>query len=205
MDSRPPFSSFSSYEEFCQYYWYREELIQICKSIGARHTGSKQELLNVIEEWFKGNLLLPVSLPKNKGKYQEEITLDTGILECDFTFSQRMRLFFSEITGQTPFKFTADMVATVKKVKEEQDSSFTIRNLLDVYYGREVYAKFDNSSCQWNQFVKDFCRDVNSEKYHPKMKAAALLWSFVRKSKEEKVYKSSLLERYYEELKKYKI
>lgn len=198
MDSRPPFSSFSSYEEFCQYYWYREELIQICKSIGARHTGSKQELLNV-------NLLLPVSLPKNKGKNQEEITLDTGILECDFTFSQRMRLFFSEITGQTPFKFTADMVATVKKVKEEQDSSFTIRNLLDVYYGRGVYAKFDNSSCQWNQFVKDFCRDVNSEKYHPKMKAAALLWSFVRKSKEEKVYKSSLLERYNEELKKYKI
>ncbi len=44
MDSRPPFSSFSSYEEFCQYYWYQEELIQICKSIGARHIGNKLEL-----------------------------------------------------------------------------------------------------------------------------------------------------------------
>lgn len=44
MDSRPPFSSFSSYEVFCQYYWYREELIRICKSIGARHIGNKLEL-----------------------------------------------------------------------------------------------------------------------------------------------------------------
>ncbi len=80
MDSRPPFSSFSSYEEFCQYYWYREELIQICKSIGARHTGSKQELLNVIEGWFKG-------------KYHEGIILDTDILEYDLTFNKRLRLF----------------------------------------------------------------------------------------------------------------
>ena len=50
-----------------------------------------------------------------------DLTLDTGLIECGFTFGNRFRDFFSEQTGISPFKFNVDMVATAKSVKENGD------------------------------------------------------------------------------------
>ena len=38
------------YQEFSKYYWYREELKQICKKIGVANNGTKQELNYYIEQ-----------------------------------------------------------------------------------------------------------------------------------------------------------
>ena len=82
---RPEFESIKDYDEFCRYYWYREEL-----------------------------------------------TLQTGLIECGFTFGNRFREFFSEQTGIKPFKFNVDMVETAKVVKAEGDVDFTLGDLLDI-------------------------------------------------------------------------
>lgn len=55
MTERPAFEELSSYKEFQKYYWYRAELVEICKSIGVDHTGVKTELNHNIAEYFKGN------------------------------------------------------------------------------------------------------------------------------------------------------
>ncbi|MCB6350700.1 SAP domain-containing protein [[Clostridium] symbiosum] len=41
MGKRPNFNEIKSYHEFAKYYWYREELSNICKQIGIDDTGSK--------------------------------------------------------------------------------------------------------------------------------------------------------------------
>ena len=64
------------------------------------------------------------------------MTLDTGLIECGFTFGNRFRDFFSEQTGIKLFKFNVDMVATAKAVKENGDDAFTLVDLLDIYYGK---------------------------------------------------------------------
>lgn len=51
-ESRPEFRDITSFEEFNKYYWYREELSQICKSMGLEHRGTKQDLNYIIEEFF---------------------------------------------------------------------------------------------------------------------------------------------------------
>ena len=51
---RPDFESFKTYEEFIRYYWYREELIKICRAHGLKAEGSKIELLKVLEAYFAG-------------------------------------------------------------------------------------------------------------------------------------------------------
>ena len=79
---------------------------------------------------------------------------ETGLIECKFCFSQRFREFFSVQTGIKNFKFNADMVATSRKVKEEGDKTFTLGDMLEVFYGRKTYAKYDKSCLQWNKFVK---------------------------------------------------
>ena len=200
--SRPEFDKITSFDEFNQYYWYREELSKICKSLGLEYKGTKQDLNHIIEEYFKGNLIKKSSI-KNKKKQVEKITLDTPLLECGFSFNTYFREYFSSLTNVSPFKFTADMATAWRKVKKENDLSFTIKDMLKVYYGESDYAKYDNSTCQWNKFLKDFCADENSRNYSNKLKVASILWKEVRNSKKEKVYSKKLLTEYKGKIKDY--
>ena len=202
--TRPPFSEIKSFSEFSKYYWYREELQQICKQLGIDANGMKAELNRNIEEYFKGNLIHPKSASSGKSCTNRAhsaaddvpLTLNTPLLACNFRFSQRFRDFFSTQTGVARFKFNTDMVATAKKVRETGDTSFTLGDLLDVFYGKKTYAKYDDSCLQWNKFVKDFCADPQAAQFSDKLKAAAILWRKVRNSTREKVYKTELLKEF---------
>ena len=194
-ENRPDFNNIKSFEEFNRYYWYREELSQICKSLGLEYRSTKQELNYIIEQYFKGNRI-EKSVRKVNKKQAEAITLNTPLLECGFSFNQKFREYFSVVTGIDPFKFNANMATAWRKVKAENDLNFTIQDMLKVYYGESDYAKYDHSVCQWNQFLKDFCSDEFSDFYSNKLKVAAILWKEVRDSTNEKIYSRQLLDEY---------
>lgn len=200
MTARPSFAEIKSYQEFAKYYWYRNELVQICKQLGIASTGMKIELQRNIEAYFNG-----AAIPGKKAQKRVKSTItnlspDTKLLECGFTFGPRFRDFFAEQTGIKNFKFNADMVATVKKVKADEDKSFTLNDLLDIYYGKKTYAKYDNSALLWNRFVKDFCADPQTAKFRNKLKIAATLWSEVRNSTRAKIYTPDLLKEFSEKI-----
>ena len=203
METRPDFDKITSFDQFNKYYWYREEISQICKSLGLEYRGTKQELNHIIQAYFKGNLIK--KSPRKKVKKQvENISLDSPLLECGFSFNANFREYFATVTGISPFKFTADMATAWRKVKSEKDRNFTIQDLLKVYYGQSDYAKYDHSVCQWNQFLKDFCADKNSGHYSNKLKVAAILWKEVRDSDKEKRYSDNLLRDYEDKIKDYR-
>ena len=199
IEIRPSFKDIESFEEFNKYYWYREELSQICKSLGLEYRCTKKELNYIIEQYFKGNRIEKSTSKVNK-KYAEVISLNTPLLECGFSFNQKFRDYFSAVTGVSPFKFNADMATAWRKVKRDNDINFTIQDMIKIYYGESDYTKYDNSACQWNQFLKDFCADESSNNYSNKLKVAAILWKEVRDSKSEKNYSKQLLNEY-----KYKV
>ena len=201
-DNRADFINIKSFEEFNRYYWYREELLQICKSLGLEYRGTKQELNHIIEQYFKGNII-EKSVRKVNKKQAKAITLNTPLLECGFSFNQKFREYFSVVTGVDPFKFNADMATAWRKVKAENDLNFTIQDMLKVYYGGLDYAKYDHSVCQWNQFLKDFCSDEFSDFYSNKLKVAAILWKEVRDSTNEKTYSRQLLDEYRYKIEEY--
>ena len=196
-ENRVDFSNIKSFEEFNRYYWYREELSQICKSLGLEYRVTKQELNHIIEQYFSGNKIEKFIRKVNK-KQAEAITLNASLLECGFSFNQKFREYFSVVTGVEPFKFNADMATVWRKVKAENDFNFTIQDMLKVYYGESDYAKYDHSVCQWNQFLKDF-----SDFYFNKLKVAAILWKEVRDSTNEKIYSRQLLDDYRYKIKEY--
>ena len=195
VENRPDFDTITSFDEFSKYYWYREELSHICKSLGLESKDTKQELNYIIEQYFNGNVIKRSSI-QNQKKQVKDITLDTPLLECGFSFNATFREYFSVVTDTSPFKFTADMATAWRKVKRENNVKFTIKDMLNVYYGKSDYAKYDHSVCQWNQFLKDFCADTNSYNYSNKLKVAAILWKEVRDSKKEKIYSKNLLADY---------
>ena len=202
-ENRPNFKDIHSFEEFNCYYWYREELSQICKSLGLEYRGTKQELNDIIHQYFLGNKI--EKRVSNKTKNQVEvITLETPLLYCGFSFNQKFRDYFSSVTGINPFKFSADMATAWRKVKKEKDINFTIQDMLKIYYGESDYAKYDSSTCQWNQFLKDFCLDECSNFYSNKLKVASILWKEVRNSTNEKIYTRELLKEYGRKVKEYR-
>lgn len=201
-DNRADFINIKSFEEFNRYYWYREELLQICKSLGLEYRGTKQELNHIIEQYFKGNII-EKSVRKVNKKQAKAITLNTPLLECGFSFNQKFREYFSVVTGIDPFKFNANMATAWRKVKAENDLNFTIQDMLKVYYGESDHAKYDHSVCQWNQFLKDFCSDEFSDFYSNKLKVAAILWKEVRDSTNEKTYSRQLLDEYRYKIEEY--
>ena len=202
-DARPSFKDIKSFEEFNKYYWYREELSQICKSLGLEYRCTKKELNYIIEQYFKGNRIEKSTRKVNK-KHVEVISLNTPLLECGFSFNQKFRDYFSAVTGVSPFKFNADMATAWRKVKRDNDINFTIQDMIKIYYGESDYAKYDNSACQWNQFLKDFCADESSNNYSNKLKVAAILWKEVRDSKSEKNYSKKLLNEYRYKVEEYR-
>ena len=224
METRPQFEEIKTFNEFSKFYWYREELVKICRRHGISASGYKADLNKRIEEYFRDNTcnkenetsekdkqkrqsgpisnksVISKKTPRShKPKIQvKELSLETSLIECGFCFSQTFRDFFSAQTGIKNFKFNVDMVATARKVRETEDCTFTLGDLLDIYYGRKSYAKYDKVSLQWNKFVKDFCADPASAQFPNKLKTAARLWKEVRQSSKEKVYKHELLEEYKE-------
>ena len=203
IEIRPGFKDIISFEEFNKYYWYREELSQICKSLGLEYRCTKKELNYIIEQYFKGNRIEKSTRKVNK-KHTEVISLSTPLLECGFSFNQKFRDYFSAVTGVSPFKFNADMATAWRKVKRDNDINFTIQDMIKIYYGESDYAKYDNSACQWNQFLKDFCADESSNNYSNKLKVAAILWKEVRDSKSEKNYSKQLLNEYRYKVEEYR-
>ena len=203
IEIRPSFKDIESFEEFNKYYWYREELSQICKSLGLEYRCTKKELNYIIEQYFKGNRI-GKSTRKVKKKQTEVISLNTPLLECGFSFNQKFRDYFSAVTGVSPFKFNADMATAWRKVKRDNDKKFTIQDMIKIYYGESDYAKYDNSVCQWNQFLKEFCADDHSNNYSNKLKVAAILWKEVKDSKNEKIYSKQLLNEYSYKVEEYR-
>ena len=202
-ENRPDFSNIKSFEEFNKYYWYREELSQICKSLGLEYRCTKKELNYIIEQYFKGTKVEKF-LKKAKKNQLEDITLETPLLKCGFSFNQKFRDYFSAVTGVSPFKFNADMATAWRKVKSDNDKEFTIQDMIKIYYGESDYAKYDNSTCQWNQFLKEFCADEHSNNYSNKLKVAAILWKEVKDSKNEKIYSKQLLNEYSYKVEEYR-
>ena len=192
-EKRPDFRDIKSFEEFNKYYWYREELSQICKSLGLEYRCTKQELNYIIEQYFRGNKVGKfLSMSKGNKNQSEVITLETPLLKCGFSFNPKFRDYFSAVTGISPFKFSADMATAWRKVKKDKDIKFTIQDMIKIYYGESDYARYDSSACQWNQFLKDFCLDEFSDCYS----IAAILWKEVRNSINEKIYSRELLKKY---------
>ncbi len=203
MKDRPDFTTMKTYQEFSHYYWYRTELADICKQLGLEYSGIKKELEEEIKQYFAGNVVQKKVPLKTKKKQGIELTLDTPLLTCGFAFNTRFREFFAQQMGSSSFKFTADMAAAWRKVKAEKDVEFTLRDMIAIYQGQSSYAQYDTSSCQWNQFVKDFCADTSNASFQPKLKVAAILWQKVKHSTAPKVYHQQLVKNFWDDISMY--
>lgn len=200
ISKRPDFSKDLSVKEFEKHYWYRKELIDICRKYDISSSGTKAELEVKIKKLLNGESIpnsTKSSMGKRTSKEPKEITLDTKLVPDGFKFNQKAREFFAAYYKQKKFSFTKEMAAALRKAKRQDDQEMTVADLLKVYEGRKKIENPDEKSYQWNKFVKDFNKDPNSLGIKKdRMKVAALLWKRLREAPGQKEYSSKLLEDY---------
>lgn len=53
IESRPEFDKIVSFDEFNKYYWYRDELSQICKSLGLEYRGKNKNSIILLSSTLR--------------------------------------------------------------------------------------------------------------------------------------------------------
>lgn len=128
-------------------------------------------------------------------------------MDSGFSFNNEARHWFADYFGVEKFSFKKEMAIIKRKAEAENDTKITVRDLIyhiEHWDQEEIGSVAEEQTYQWNNFVCDFFEDPATEKYHDRLKVAAILWKLVRDSSNRKIYSHGLLRQYEKEIHSYK-
>ncbi|WP_069825555.1 SAP domain-containing protein [Pediococcus pentosaceus] len=99
-------------KDFEQTYFYKTELIQLCKVYGLPTYGTKAELNKYLTLYLSGTPACDIKVNRKHttSRNKTKITLETKILGEGFSFNQEARKLFAEYFGKEEFSFKKEMV-----------------------------------------------------------------------------------------------
>lgn len=185
-------------KELTEKYYYKNDLVSLCKKMNVPHHGTKYELQERLLEFVKSGRKDTYKTKRKKTTLcPKEITLDTRFIENGLKFDQNLRNYISKQTGKNNIIFTKHMGHAVRKARRD-GTDITVKELIDIFNtpksGLEEIP--EDKTYQWNNFVRDFTQSNESLKYNEKLKVASILWNEVRESHHEKIYRKELIVRY---------
>ncbi|EEI24723.1 SAP domain-containing protein [Lentilactobacillus hilgardii] len=200
---------------FKETYFYKTDLVKICRNYGLPTQGTKAELNHYIDCFLSG---IPANQIKPARTYQKapslkmsEISLDTPLVGSGFSFNNEARQFFATYFNVKKFSFTKEMAVIKRKAEADQNLSITVGDLInrakEMTDSKQTWLKDlpEEQTYQWNNFVKGFCNSPKSHELNRKMKVAAILWHHVKHSTGSKQYHDRLLDQFSEDIKPYHI
>ncbi|MBC8743222.1 SAP domain-containing protein [Lactobacillus sp. Marseille-P7033] len=197
--------------EFTQTYYYKTELIKLCRQWNLPTSGTKAELNSYIEKYLKGmsaNKIKPCRSNKiHRSLTYNEINLDTKLINSGFCFNKVARQWFADYFGVEKFSFNKKMAVIKRKAEVERDEQATVGDLIQQMQNwdkNKNASPAEENTYQWNNFVRDFFKDPATKQFNQQLKVASLLWKKVRISRGNKVYCHDMLEKYNKEIEIYK-
>lgn len=209
--NRPVFNGEMNTDVFNSYYWYKEELEQICREYKLPSYGTKAELSGYVVQYLDG---VPLRKIKSVRKVRrnttlklkaDQITLETKLLNTGFSLNNEARMFFCNYFGVEKFSFRKSMGVMMREIEKNGDTQATVADLISCLNDDKVkYIKTaEEKTYQWNNFVKSFRHDPYNSIFHSQMKVASIIWGVLRDSNKEKVYSRKLVKENIALVKKY--
>ncbi|KRN77003.1 SAP domain-containing protein [Weissella minor] len=195
-----------SITSFRSLYWYKTELINICKTYQLPTYGTKNELTTYIVRFLQGesvDCIKPVRQRRISGiQNPENITPSTPILQSGLSLNTITRQFFCTYYQVEKFSFTKAMGIKMRQIESTHDTDATVQDLINTYDHpvKNLTDNAEETTYEWNHFVHDFNQDARSKQFDKPLKVAAVLWHHVRDSTHSKIYQSQLLDDYHDEL-----
>jgi len=201
-------------KQFKEEYFYKTDLIKMCREFGLPTYGTKAELNSYIVSYLDGispSQIKPIRKVNSQPTLKlDEINLKTKVIGSGFAFNNDARKFFANYFGVEKFSFKKEMAIIKRKAEIDNDTSMNIADLIQKYVelknSTNEYKKInkEEQTYQWNQFVKDFCASDSSNDFNNKLKVASIIWKHVRASDKPKKYSDILLVEYDDEIKRFK-
>lgn len=198
--------------EFTQKYYYKTELIKLCRQYKLPTSGTKAELNSCITKYLKGVPSSKIKLIRNNRDRHplqySEISLDTKLINSGFCFNNAARQWFANYFGVEKFSFSKKMAIIKRKAEAEHDTEITVGDLIhqmESWNQDKTALSAEERTYQWNNFIRDFFKDQTTTQYRQRLKVASILWKKVRVSKKDKVYHHDLLKKYDNKIQEYKI
>lgn len=161
---RPELTRDLNVNDFCDFYWLKEELQTFCRGNGISASGSKLEISDRIAVFLEtGKIQKPMrknSSSSTKVKL-EELSLDTVITESH-RCSQVVRAFFVSVIPKFHF-------STYIQNYFKENVGKTYRDVVDAWYEEEerkkdpTYKKQIGSQFEYNQFTRDYFADPKNK------------------------------------------
>ncbi|GAF36244.1 SAP domain-containing protein [Lentilactobacillus farraginis] len=198
---------------FKEAYFYKAELIELCREHGLPTQGTKAELNHYLDCFLSGipvNQIKPVrKSAKRKALKAADIHLNTPLVDSGFSFNNEARIFFKTYFNVGKFSFTKNMAITKRRAEAKHDLTVTIGDLVRLITNPtpdQLASKTpEEQTYQWNHFVHDFCQSPKSKEFSKKLKVAAILWQHVKHSSGPKQYRNALLKQFAKDIKPYHI
>ncbi|SOD99168.1 DUF6434 domain-containing protein [Spirosoma fluviale] len=162
-DKRPPLTRATPVNDFLDYYWLKEELIDFCARHGLKTSGGKIEITGRIAHFLQTGRP-PVEQARSRASsYSADdqplvVMMDAPITK-NYNSGERVRGFFKSVIGPH-FHFT---VGLMKFCKDNPTKTFRDA----VQYWQDEYNRKSDKSYQpeiapqfeYNQYIRDFMTD----------------------------------------------
>lgn len=187
-------------DDLIECYFYKTELIQLCRERGLPTYGTKAELNQYLILFLNGTNpsdIKPFRTNNNKISAETKITFDTRLIGDGFKFNSEARLLFANYYHVKKFSFKKEMAIIKRRVETQKQTDYTIRDFITEFENTtQISDNPEEQTYHWNNFVKDFNRDPASKNFNSRMKTAARLWNIVKATNKPKKYSHDLLHRY---------
>jgi hypothetical protein len=120
--------------EFKQTYYYKTDLIKLCRQWNLPTSGTKAELNSYIEKYLKGmsaNEIKPCRSNRiHCSLTYNEINLNTKLINSGFCFNKVARRWFADYFGVDKFSFSKPMAIIKRQAEAEQNTDITVGDLI---------------------------------------------------------------------------
>ena len=166
INNRPKLNTEISIQDFKDFYWYKEELIDFCRSENLDRRGGKIELANRIEKFLETGTrdLSKVTVSKTSrfDWNAEKLTIETEITD-NYQNTENVREFFKNQIGEK-FKFNVKFINWMKFAQGR-----TLGDAIAQWISITNEMRTDKShkliapQFEYNTYIRDFMKD-NSDK-----------------------------------------
>nr|WP_318540569.1 DUF6434 domain-containing protein [Terribacillus saccharophilus] len=154
---RPELTRITNADDFLNYYWLKEELVQFCRENELPVSGSKMEITARIESFLRDGLIeKPKQKQSRRKKRSKEPLSRSTVITEDHRCSQDVRAFFKQEIGEH-FHFSTYIQdyfrANIGKTYEDAINAWHEEQTRkqDPAYKKDIAPQFE-----YNRFIREF-------------------------------------------------
>ncbi len=123
--------------QFNAHYFYKTELVSLCKQYGLPAYGTKAELNQYIRLYLSGEPITHIKSTRKRPPHKKlatgQLSLKTKIVGSGFKFNNEAREFFANYFGVAHFSLKKEMAIIKRRAETTHDNQLTVGDLLKLY------------------------------------------------------------------------